>query len=125
MINKRTNRSKYDEANELIDDRKVDLFLSNYSFEVWILCHFIRPNRSIKSTRLKKEIENVWDLGSYSKNDNMIYEKIKDNLDTAISNAERLLEEKRSGGIIIHSEESNPVTEIGRLIKYLSKTGLE
>ncbi len=123
-INKRTERSKYEEAKELIDDRKVELFLSNYSFEVWILCHFIKPSRSIKSTRLKKEIEKVWDLGPYSKSDNMIFDKIKDNLDTAISNAERLLEEKRSDGVIIHSEESNPVTEIGMLIEYLSKTGL-
>ena len=114
---KRTGRSKYDDAVDMIRGNRIDLFLSNYSFEVWILCHFTVPDRVVKSTALQYEIRNVAHWDAYRKNDREIFRKLMDRLDDALVNAAKLLERKR--GIKIHSEESDPVTEVGHLVDHL------
>ncbi|MCK5039856.1 MAG: RloB domain-containing protein [Candidatus Aenigmarchaeota archaeon] len=112
-------KSKMDEAKELLGDDNT-LFLSNHNFEVWILCHFKKPNRSCKSTNLIKQIlkESKWE--KYKKNDKELFDKLKDKLDLAIHNANELIEERKNAGIKIHSIKSNPVTEIGILIKNIN-----
>ena len=110
-------KSKIDEAKKLICAGSIPLFLSNHNFEVWILCHFKKPDTPCKSTKLKKQIliESGWK--SYDKNDKEIFNKLKDKLDLAINHANELIKERENSKIKIHSKKSNPVTEIGILIK--------
>lgn len=111
------NESKYSKARAKRFPRNVDYYISNYSIEVWILCHFMKPLRRMKLRGLKKNIRQQTGCPRYKKNDPEIYNKVKDRIDNAKRNSQLLIDDKRHQGIALHSEGSNPVTEIGLLIE--------
>ena len=90
------------------------IIFSNYSIEVWILCHFKRPTKNCKATNLIEQIIDESGWSEYKKNDPELFEKIRDKLDYAIDNADKLISEKT---VPTFSKDSNPVTEMGLLIK--------
>ena len=108
--------TKYSKARDIRLPRNVEYFISNYSIEVWILCHFMKPLRRMKGAGLKRNIRLQTGWPRYKKNDPEIYIKVKDRIDDAKRNSLLLIDEKRQQGIVLHSEGSNPVTEIGLLI---------
>jgi len=115
----RKDDTKYSRARDIRLPRNVDYYISNYSIEVWILCHFMKPLRRMKLTGLKRNIRQQTGWPRYKKNDPEIYNKVKDRIDDAKRNAQLLIDEKRQQGIALHSEGSNPVTEIGLLIEII------
>ena len=90
------------------------IIFSNYSIEVWILCHFEKPTKKLGITKLKRQIKTYLGESKYKKNDPEIFEKVWDKLDYAIENADKLISEKTTP---IYSKDSNPVTEMGLLMK--------
>ncbi len=101
-------------AKVIADKNKFRIIFSNYNIEVWILCHFKKPDKSCKSTGLIKQIKKQSGWERYRKNDKHIFDKLKDKLDFAIQNSKELLQEKN---VPVFSKESNPVTEMGILIE--------
>ena len=95
-------------------ENNFDIIFSNYSIEVWILCHFKKPTHDCKGINLIRQIKLESGWSNYKKNDPEIFEKIRDKLDYAIDNADKLISEKT---VPTFSKDSNPVTEMGLLIK--------
>ena len=98
--------------------KKITLFLSNPSFEVWILAHFERTSRHFADgksveTYLKQKHWNTKFSQEYNKSDDRIFDKLAPMLPAALQNAEQVLEK-------IHPSpdcaDSNSSTEIYRLI---------
>lgn len=101
-------------AERIASQNNFKIVFSNYNFEVWILCHFKKPTKSCKGNNLIRQIKSESGWTRYKKNDDKIFEELKNNLDTAIKNSKELISEKE---IKIFSKESNPVTEVGILIE--------
>ena len=95
-------------------ENNFDIIFSNYSIEVWILCHFKKPTKNCKGTNLIRQIKSELGGANYNKNDPEIFVKIGDKLNNAIENADKLISEKTESTF---SKDSNPVTEMGLLIK--------
>ena len=110
-------KTNYDRALEMKRSKRIEFFLSNYSFEVWILCHFKKPDRRMKTTGLKKEILRCSGWSRYQKGQKDVYRELKERIEVAKKNAAKLFEEKENKGIPIYSDDSNPVTQIGKLIE--------
>jgi hypothetical protein len=119
---KNDRKSKYQESIEMMDDYNIELFLSNYCFEVWVLCHFKKPERSGKLTSLKNQIKAETGWTRYKKSDKDIFNKIGENINIAVKNSLELIQERINAGIDLHSEASNPVTEIGCLVEQINST---
>lgn len=77
----------------------------------------MKPLKRMKGTSLKRNIRLQTGWPRYKKNDPEIYSKIKDRIDESKRNSSLLIDEKRQDGIVLHSEGSNPVTEIGLIIE--------
>mgnify|MGYP006285903195 CR=1 FL=1 len=113
----RDGTTKYQKARILTGNTKVEYFLSNYCFEVWVLCHFKKPDRRMKTRGLEREILKGSGWSKYKKGQKEIYSKIRDRLPTAKENASKLITEKKEKKIPYYSDDSNPFTEISMLIE--------
>lgn len=116
--------TKYQKARILTDDMEVEYFLSNYCFEVWILCHFKKPDRRMKTTGLEKEILKKSGWSEYKKGQKNIYFYLKDRLNVAKANALDLMKEKKMNKIPLYSDSSNPFTEIPLLIEKIEQEAI-
>ncbi len=105
-------------AKLIANENNFEIIFSNYSFEVWILCHFKKPSIPSKITGLIKQIKSESAWTKYKKNDVEIFNKLKDKLDIAIKNSNSLIAEKK---LDVFSKESNPVTQMGILIESMRK----
>ena len=102
-------------AKALASKTKIELIISNPCFEVWYLCHYMYSTKAYNCneeaiSKLKKYISN------YNKKTN-IFSILKSNINNAISNAEKLQKYHQGLGREIYSLESNPSTEIYKIIK--------
>lgn len=121
------NPSKYNIGQNIISSLNVKIYLSNYSFEIWILCHFeIPPNNLMSNTNLRigeilPDRINQQHIPNYEKNDRLIFNKLKQHTETAINNSKILLSQNKTRNTLIHSKQSEPVTEIGLFLEKLKK----
>jgi len=113
--------TKYQKARILTEGVGVEFFLSNYCFEVWILCHFIKPSKRMKKRSLNREIMKCSDWSKYRKGQEGIYLDLRKKLEIAKENALELINEKKNMGISLYSDDSNPFTEIPLLLEKIEK----
>ncbi|MCC5808484.1 MAG: RloB domain-containing protein [Opitutales bacterium] len=96
--------------------REVTACWSNECFELWYLLHFQYQNTAMKRIQIFKEVSKK--VGrTYQKNDGTIYDTLKDKLETAQKNADRLYqlnERNRTGS-------DNPSTKVHHLVSMLLK----
>lgn len=94
---------------------------SNESIEVWFLLHFNKIDSKIgRKDCIKKLNENFkqHNIGTYRKNDEELYEKLKPYIYTAIQNAKWL--EGRYDAKLTPAE-MNPCTRVYKLVELLTK----
>lgn len=105
--------------NKKEDSCHIEMILSSPCFELWLLLHFEFTNRPFTAgdgrticadviKRLQRH------LPGYQKNDTRIFEKFREQIDTAVTNSEKL-QSKDSLSLQSHA----PHTNIGHLIKRL------
>jgi Arc/MetJ-type ribon-helix-helix transcriptional regulator len=78
-------------------DHGIRLALSNPSFEVWLLAHFVRTKRSFASgSDVIRELNKHWQREfsrQYEKNDEQVYARLRDRTETALDNAQKVREQ--------------------------------
>lgn len=97
---------------------KVNIAISNPSFELWYLLHFTRSTSPIDSNndlikRLKVYINN------YEKN-KCVYEKLRPLTQNAIKNAQTLIEHHNCSGNILNRVCCNPSTQVFEVVEFLN-----
>ena len=123
-INK-VKKSKVETVKDIVDDLGFKICFLNYSFEIWILNHFEKVVDVYDSSsgelelKVRRNLNLLNSLYYEYKSDKQIYDKLKGKLDVAIKNSDELLKEREEQGIEIYSKESNPVTQVGELIKQI------
>jgi hypothetical protein len=108
-------------ARQLAKKSNIVLILSNPSFEVWLLAHFVRSCQSfLNCDAVVNVLSQHWrsTFGrDYAKSDRDVYgTEIKSRTENAVRNARDVRETDHGGGSI---EQSNSSTEVYRLVEYL------
>ncbi|NEQ97300.1 MAG: RloB domain-containing protein [Cyanothece sp. SIO2G6] len=89
---------------------------SNEAFELWYILHFEFLNTGLSRKNYSKKLTQY--LGQpYEKNSHFMYDMLMEHQNTAIANAERLLEEYEPP----NPEKDNPSTTVHLLVKELNK----
>lgn len=84
---------------------------SNPCFELWYLLHYCFIEQSLDTKDLISQLENS--IGkTYEKNDKEMYTLLRDNQNTAIDNADKLIKKNKT---------NNPSTAVGILVNQLNK----
>jgi hypothetical protein len=108
-------------AISLADKNKINLCLSNPSFEIWFLAHFTRTSRSfLHADDVIEELNKHWKnelKSSYSKTSSDHHQKLQDKKLTAIKNAKEVYEKDHKNK---QRHEKNSSTEVYQLIEKLS-----
>jgi hypothetical protein len=90
-------REQVSEAQALAGKNEIQLALSNPSFEVWLLAHFVRTKKSfVGCDKVIEELNKHWrrEFGqSYEKNDEHLYARLASRSRTATDNARNLREQ--------------------------------
>ena len=110
-------QSQIDQACKMESDL-VKVITSSPCFEEWFLCHFRWSTGYHSSTAAVDELKEK--CPGYKKNCN-IYPFIKDKQETAIQNAKRLEQFHCDQGRNIHSVDSNPSSEMYKVVEHLMK----
>jgi hypothetical protein len=85
-------RRNFERAIQMAADNGMKVAYSNQAFEVWYVLHYCYMHNAIRRKAYMKMLDRF--LGfKYEKNDPKMYAALSDKIDTAIKNAERLLEE--------------------------------
>ena len=112
--------AKLNEAIALARDHNIRLFLSNPSFEVWLIAHFERVTRDFAdggaaeaylNTHWRKHIG-----GDYEKGDPRLYVKLADRVSAAVDNAQWVLETFHDNA---PCRAGNASTEVYQLVRQL------
>ena len=106
-------------AEAILADTEGQLIVSNPCFEIWFLAHFRFTTKSFRSSQdvineLSKE------LGGYSKEDPLVYEKLKDKTTVAIQNAQRMEDFCRTAGYTYHTHDFAPSTDVYKAVEVIS-----
>lgn len=112
--------AKLNEAIALARDHEIRLFLSNPSFEVWLLAHFERTKRDFADGgAAEAHLNTYWRKhfnSDYDKGDPNLYAKLADRVNDAIDNAQWV-------GEVFHENnpcrDSNASTEVYQLVRGL------
>ena len=96
----------------------VRVITSSPCFEEWFLCHFRKSTGYQTSAEAIAELKKH--LPEYEKNKN-IFPQIKDKTSAAIDNAKDLEQHHLKQGKKIHSTESNPSTEVYKIVEYITQ----
>lgn len=112
--------AKLNEATALARKHNIRLFLSNPSFEVWLIAHFERVTRDFADGGAAEAYLNAhWRKhigGDYEKGDPRLYVKLADRVNAASDNAQWVLE-------TFHNDSpcrtSNASTEVYQLVRQL------
>lgn len=106
-------KNAYDEALE----NGIDVIFSAICFEIWFLLHFKYTTRSFpKASNLIQELKRHYpDYEKAKRND---FENLKDDLKTAISNAEKMRNNNPSA--LMHTTDRNPWVNVDLLVKRLT-----
>ena len=116
-----------DNTNEQLEKARIEaqkngyqIAFSNPCFELWFLLHFKEQVTEIAlSSDAVKMLRHKELLPEYSKSLD-VFEQLRPNMDLAIQRADRLKSRVEEDGIQILSRESNPVTTVQDLIRYLN-----
>ena len=111
------------EAIALAQKHNIRLFLSNPSFEVWLMAHFERIKRDFADGgAAEAHLNTHWRKQfscDYDKGDPKLYDKLADRVVTAVENSQWMLE-------VFHENapcrESNAATEVYQLVQELLNT---
>ncbi len=115
----------HDKVFELKDSQRkkgknIDIAFSSICFEEWILMHFEYTGRAFASCNdLIRYLQRKNYIANYNKADKNIYELIKDRIETAKENAERLNRNSLENNPGKRIFELNPYTNIHELLKDL------
>lgn len=116
-------RAKLDEATALARGHDIRLFLSNPSFEVWLIAHFERVTRDFADGRAAEAYLNAhWRKhfnGDYEKGDPKLYEKLAARVNAALDNAQWILETFHADA---PCRDSNASTEVYQLVQQLRQS---
>ncbi|PWK16348.1 RloB family protein [Tumebacillus permanentifrigoris] len=107
-------RTLRDRANR----RGVSLAISNPSFEIWFLAHFEYSTRNYTNRELLDKLNSREELGGYQKT-KCVFSKIVNLQSTAVRNALRLDQHHRDLGRNLDLSESNPSTQVYKLIEQI------
>jgi hypothetical protein len=114
-------RQQVIEARKRADEHHIRLAISNPSFEVWLLAHFVRTKRSFADcAAVIKELNRHWRQQferDYEKNDEQLYVRLAGQTRTAIDYARTVREQDwdSSSDIV----ECNSATEVYQIIARL------
>ncbi len=113
------NRAALDKAISLADlHDDIELCLSNPSFEVWFLAHFVRISREFENAdAVISKLNTYWKKVSkddYSKTDARIYERISDRTSKAVKNAKHVRERTSDS-----TADCNSSTDVCKLVQSL------
>ena len=99
----------------------ASLIVSNPCFEIWFLCHHGYSSRQYYSS---DEVISVLKklYPDYNKNDEHMYSKTIDKVQHAIENAMQLEREALSLGIVKHTNQFQPSTEVYKVVIELLKS---
>lgn len=110
--------TKHGEAFDLALGKKVNIAFSSISFEFWILLHFKYTTRSFRKAddviNYLKEQNYIID---YEKSDKIIYNKIKDKTEKAITHAGRIRTHQVTANPACKIYDLNPYTNVDELLK--------
>jgi hypothetical protein len=114
-------RQQVTKARALAEKHGILLALSNPSFEVWLLAHFVRTKRSFADCdRVIEELNKHWrrEFGQdYEKNDEQLYSRLANRTQTAIDNAKKVREQ--DWGSSSDLLDCNSATDVYLLVKRL------
>ena len=114
-------RASLDKAVSMAEGSGVLPCLSNPSFEIWFLSHFVREARAyMDCNAVMVRLNNYWKKHcgqTYKKGDDRVYDRVSDRTQTAIDNA-RWGRETHYGGEC-NTAECNSSTEVYRLVEHL------
>jgi hypothetical protein len=115
--------TKHHEAFKRAKDKRVNIAFSSISFEYWILIHFEYSTRPFDSA--DKIIRYLKSKGymNYEKNDETIYDAIKDRTITAVTHAKKVRKYQHEANPGCKTYELNPYTNIDDLIEAIHKIG--
>lgn len=103
------------QAKQLAESHKIQIALSNPSFEFWYLLHYIDCRKVLTNPELIKELRKY--LPNYSKTDESIFSTIQPTQSCAIFRAGKVNDYHISSGREIYLRESNPSTQVHKLVK--------
>jgi hypothetical protein len=115
--------ARLNEAIALATKHKIHLLLSNPSFEVWLIAHFERITRDFAdggataaylNTHWRKHFQS-----DYEKGEPRLYHKLADRVNTAIGNAQWVLETFHENS---PCRESNASTQVYQLVQELLRS---
>ena len=112
--------AKLTEALALARAKNIRMFLSNPSFEVWLIAHFQHVTRSFENGGAAETYLNaLWQKHfhrDYEKGDPNLYAKLADKVDDALKNAEWSLKSHHDAA---SCREANASTEVYQLVREL------
>lgn len=105
-----------------INNCNYNVAWSNPNFEIWLLAHFKKIDRYISKDEVLQELDKAFQkngLGSYSKNDTNIFDKVtsEGKLDTAIKNCEYMEKINKDG----QASQRNPMTKVYKIVDGLKE----
>jgi len=103
--------ANYNSAIKQAKNLKIDVAYSNPSFELWYLLHYKYRDTAIDRNTVIQELKKEKEFCNYEKNNDDIFEKLREHEDKAIKNAARLM--KECFGI---TGTNNPSTNVHKLI---------
>lgn len=107
--------STFDNAIQSARSSKIKVAYSNECFEVWYILHFEFLNTEIPRTEYFTKLEKIFDC-KYAKNNDFMYERLKNRMGIAIANAKRLMD---LYGTSSHPSKDNPSTTVHLLVQEL------
>ena len=112
--------AKLNEAIALAQKHSIRLFLSNPSFEVWLIAHFERVTRDFADGSAAEAYLNThWQKqfnGDYDKGDPKLHAKLADRVQAATGNAQWILETFHENALC---RSANSSTEVYQLVREL------
>ncbi|CAG0983757.1 MAG: hypothetical protein MPEBLZ_03878 [Candidatus Methanoperedens nitroreducens] len=96
--------------------KNVKLCLSNPSYELWYLLHFVDRFSKLNNDELKEKLERH--IPNYKKNKDY-FELLESKRESAISRAKRLNEMHEKKGTDLKSVDSNPSTQVFKIVEEL------
>ncbi len=113
--------AKLNEAIALAQQHGIRLFLSNPSFEVWLIAHFERTKRAFTDSSAAEAYlsHTYWQKhfrSDYDKGDAYLYGKLADRVGNALNNAEWVLEAFYENA---SCRDSNASTQVYQLVREL------
>lgn len=115
--------TKHHEAFKRAKAQKVNIAFSSISFEYWILLHFEYSTRPFSSAdKIIGYLKNKSYM-NYEKNDETIYDSIKDRTRTAMTHARKVRKYQCEANPAYKIYELNPYTNVDELLKAINRIG--